>query len=178
MGARTHQALRDAESDLATARTIQIQNERLVAATRDFAELCELHRNLFQDVFAWAGVPRQIDFARGTGESFAPYALVERGAKNLFEGLAGEDHLRGLGRGSFIEKLAYYYNELNFLHPFRDGNGRTQRLFWSRVSFDAGWLLDWRPIHGEELNEVSRIAREDDDLGPLLDSLARCVVAR
>lgn len=52
--------------------------------------------------------------------------------------LANEDHLRALEREEFVTRLAYYYAELNAVHPFREGNGRTQRAFLGHIAAEAG----------------------------------------
>lgn len=86
--------------------------------------------------------------------------------------------MKGLPRTDFIESLADFYDQFNFIHPFRDGNGRVQRTFRSRFAYEAGWSLDWRPIHGENLDEVSRAAREDRNLSDLKEALSMCVSKR
>lgn len=68
----------------------------------------------------------------------------------------------------FVERLAYHYEKVNYIHPFREGNGRTQRIFWNRISLQAGWQLDWRPVHGEENHVAARAGSDQQDLGPLL----------
>ncbi|MHA3722950.1 Fic/DOC family protein [Leucobacter sp. HY1910] len=174
-GADTAEALAAIEVDLTVSRTIQLQTYNLVPGTRDLAELQALHQHIFQDLFDWAGRLRTIDMRRGQGQFFAPQAGLETNAFHVFTSLKDKKFLQGLGRASFVDELAVFYDQLNYIHPFREGNGRTQRLFWSRVAHDAGWVLDWRPIHGEELNEVSRAAREEGKLAALRDALAQCV---
>jgi cell filamentation protein len=56
----------------------------------------------------------------------------------------------GLRRPKFIELLAYYYGEINARHPFREGNGRTQRAFLRQLSAAAGWRLDWSALSKED----------------------------
>jgi cell filamentation protein, protein adenylyltransferase len=51
--------------------------------------------------------------------------------------------------------VPWLYGDINALHPFREGNGRTQRAFLSQLSFDAGWPLDWSGISAEENREAS-----------------------
>lgn len=53
------------------------------------------------------------------------------------------------------------------MHPFREGNGRTQRVFWNRVAADAGWQLDWRPVQGAVNDAACRAAAESRDFGPM-----------
>jgi cell filamentation protein len=45
---------------------------------------------------------------------------------------------------TFIERLSWFYGEINVLHPFRLGNGLTQRIFFEQLAIHAGYLLDWR----------------------------------
>lgn len=115
---------------------------------------------------------------RGDGEFFAPCRSLEPLLAQMCSSLYQTDNLKGLHLDQFIGELARFYDELNCIHPFREGNGRTQRLLWSRVTFDAGWILDGRPIHGNQLNRVSQIAREERDLQPLPRTLADCVTPR
>jgi cell filamentation protein len=63
--------------------------------------------------------------------------------------------------------LAYRGDAVNHIHPFREGNGRTQRVFWSQIAVDAGWRLDWRNVTGEVNDDACRIAAETERLrGP------------
>lgn len=57
-----------------------------------------------------------------------------------------EDYLFGLPRDTFIERLSWFYGEINVLHPFRLGNGLTQRIFFEQLAIHAGYLLDWRDV--------------------------------
>lgn len=175
VGAETFEQLATAESDLFHVRVLQLQDHDTVPPTRDADEIKGLHRHLFQDVYDWAGEYRTIDMRRGNGEHFAPWSHILYLVDNLALKLEEDRFLAGLSRADFVRKLTEYYDELNYIHPFREGNGRLQRTFWSRVAFYAGWVLDWRPIQGEELNETSRIARELGELEPLHEALNKCV---
>jgi cell filamentation protein len=54
-----------------------------------------------------------------------------------------------------------------YIHPFREGNSRVQRVFWNRIALAAGWQLDWRPVHGDVNDRASRAASDRQDLTPL-----------
>lgn len=82
-----------------------------------------------------------------------------------------------MGRERFVERLAHHYDALNYVHPFWEGNGRTQRVFWSRVARDAGWWLDWRLTGSERNDTASRVAAERGDLAPLRQMLDDVVTA-
>jgi cell filamentation protein len=54
--------------------------------------------------------------------------------------------LRSLERDAFIDRLTYYLGEVNAIHPFREGNGRTQRAFFEQLAYDAGFTLAWQHL--------------------------------
>ncbi|MES9097780.1 Fic family protein [Cutibacterium acnes] len=89
--------------------------------------------------------------------------------------LRADHELRGMSREQFIDRLAYHYDQFNYVHPFREGNGRTQRVFWNRVARDAGWQLDWREVHGATNDQASRAASEQQDFGPLREMFDQIV---
>lgn len=174
VGADSHVQLAQAESDLFHARITQLQDHKLVDPTRDAEEIKGLHKHLFQDVYDWAGEYRTIDMRRGTGDFFAICGSIPLLLDKTLSQLGRKNNLAGLDEKEFVESLSNFYDELNYIHPFREGNGRMQRTFWSRVAFSAGWVLDWRPIVGNELNESSRIAREERNMDPLRRALTKC----
>ncbi|WP_210403868.1 Fic family protein [Salinibacterium sp. UTAS2018] len=92
----------------------------------------------------------------------------ELAAAHCFQDLADDEHLRGLEREAFVERLAFHYEKINYVNPFREGNGRTQRVFWNRVALEAGWQLDWCPVHGEENHPAAPAGSDDDGLLPLI----------
>lgn len=165
-----------AEADLANARIIQLMDSASgsLPNSRDFQEISAIHFHLFQDMYEWAGKLRTIDMRRGDGDFFAPCAGLKANLDYLAIHLREKNFLNISDRTTFIRELASFYDLLNWIHPFREGNGRTQRLFWSRVSADAGWILDWRPIKNG-LNEASQRAREDRDFHMLYMLLEKTV---
>lgn len=90
------------------------------------------------------------------------------GTNDLQELMRIHLHLFQDVREEFVEQLAYHYEKINYVHPFREGNGRMQRIYWNRVALAAGWQLDWRPVHGEENHLAARAGSDQQDLGPLI----------
>jgi cell filamentation protein len=168
VGARTRGSLDDAEGSLSFARLVQLM-DRPPKPTGDLAELRAIHRHLFQDLYDWAGKIRTVDIRKNVAgaEFFLPSAMIERASVFAAGELHSDDALRGLDRARFIDRLAYHYDQVNYIHPFREGNGRVQRVFWNRVAVAAGWQLDWRPVHGDVNDCASRAASDQRDLGPL-----------
>lgn len=138
-----------------------------------------IHRHLFQDVYAWAGELRTVDIRKNVegAEFFLPVSMIERATGFAAEELRADDMLRGMGRHTLVERLAYHYDQFNYVHPFREGNGRAQRVFWNRTARDAGWQLDWRLVPGATNDAACRAASERRDFGPLRAMFDRIVTA-
>lgn len=169
LGLSSQDALNAAEADLTWARATQLPSRR-IRATNDLAELRAIHRHLFQDIYDWAGKIRTVDIRKNVpgAEFFVPVAMIERSAGFAAEALQDDDLLRGMPRERLVGRLAFHYDQFNYLHPFREGNGRTQRLFWSRVVRGAGYDLDWRGVGGATNNAACQAAGESQDLDPLI----------
>lgn len=169
VGARTRRELADAEADLTFARLAQLSDSPS-GGRGDLQELCEVHRHLFQDIYEWAGMLRTIDISKptGRGENFLLFSQIPQAAEFTARELTEESLLRGLDRANFVDRLAYHYDQLNYIHPFREGNGRAQRVLWNRVAAGAGWHLNWTRVTGEQNDSASRIAAEERDLMPLV----------
>jgi cell filamentation protein len=168
VGARARESLDDAEGSLSFARLVQLMGCP-PKPTGDLTELCAIHRHLFQDLYDWAGQIRIIDIRKNVegAEFFLPSGMIERASVFAAGELRSDNALRGLDRAHFIDRLAYHYDQVNYIHPFREGNGRVQRVFWNRIAVGAGWQLDWRPVHGDVNDRASRAASDQRDLGPL-----------
>ncbi|MCE7006178.1 Fic family protein [Kibdelosporangium philippinense] len=133
------------------------------------------HRHLFQDVFDWAGQFRTVDISKD-GARFAHYAFLDDQVSEVLARLEADDWLTGLSRERFVARLAFYYGEINARHPFREGNGRTQRAFLRQLSASAGWHLDWSELNKANNIEASRRNLVAADTSMLVDVLTRVVV--
>ncbi|WP_139412437.1 Fic/DOC family protein [Bartonella mastomydis] len=120
----------------------------------DLNHMKEIHRKLFGDVYEWAGKIRSIDITKG-GCLFAYHHQIENYAPKITQQLAKEQYLRGLDADEFSQRAGYYMGEINALHPFREGNGRTQREFMGQLAREAGYNIDWKGITREEMTKAS-----------------------
>lgn len=179
VGAVTRADLDTAEADLTAARAVELVHTP-VPATGDLGEFRAIHRHLFQDVYDWAGELRTVDLRKNVAgaEFFLPVSMIDRAGGFAAEELRQDGMLRGLDRERFVDRLSYHYDQWNYIHPFREGNGRTQRLFWNRVAADAGWNLDWRSVQGAVNDAASRAAAESRDFGPLRAMFDQIVTER
>jgi cell filamentation protein len=101
--------------------------------------------------------------------------FIEREAVKLFVRLERESFLTQLPESEFTERLAHYYSELNVIHPFRDGNGRVQRLYFEGLAINAGYEIHWQAITTIEWLEAN-IAAYHCQLSPLIDLFKRAIV--
>jgi cell filamentation protein len=163
-------ALRRAEADFTAVRIAQL-SRRPKPGRYDLAHLQALHRHIFQDIYEWAGELRTV--ALGRGRLFSLPRHLEADADELFSWLARADHLRGLDRDAFVDGLTELFADLNALHPFRDGNGRTQRALLGQLAVDAGHPIHWAAMDPAENVAASKAAHEGDNdaLRALVDRL-------
>ncbi len=174
VGATDEDSLAAAENDLCSARAA-ILREDLPPAEGTLEQLRRIHRFLFQDVYDWAGEIRTIDMGKGEGLPFQPLELFSIGVRYSEGVLRGDDLLKGLGREEFVKRLSVSYNNFNILHPFREGNGRTQRIFWEIIAREAGWHFDWGLIDKRTNDQASIAGMQRNDLRPLEDMFGRIV---
>jgi cell filamentation protein len=128
-----------------------------VTGSFDLAQLRAIHRYLFQDVFPWAGELRQVGMAKEGGFPFAPPMHIASALTEVFTKLRAENLLQGLDAAKFSLRAAYYLGEINAIHPFREGNGRTQREFLRQLAQQAGHAISWAGISQVE-NVAASIA--------------------
>lgn len=156
-GATTWDQLASDEAQLVHARALQL-SAAPVPFTADLIQLKRIHRHLFQDVYDWAGQIRTVDIAKPGSVPFLPASLIARGAEYTFEQLAQENLMARLDTDRFVDRLAFHYDQVNHLHPFREGNGRTQRIFFSQLAQHAGYRIDWARISGPANDDACRTA--------------------
>jgi fido (protein-threonine AMPylation protein) len=137
------------EADLVAARSRELSLAPLKGRF-DLAQLQAIHQYLFGDMYEWAGQLRTIDISKG-GHLFAHHAHIVSAATLIFRKRAEENRLAGLGHAAFSDRTAHYLGELNALHPFREGNGRSQREFVSHLAHAAGYYIAWEKVKEAEM---------------------------
>lgn len=163
VGARTWEDLRVIEDDLVEARAHQLL-ERPIEGTYDLAHIQAIHHQLFQDVYPWAGENRTVNIAKG--QPFAQHENIVPFTQHLAAEISRANRLHGTSSEQFAHQLANFYNQLNDIHPFREGNGRTQRTFWDQLAADAQKDIDWQKVHGRE-NDLASMEGRAGNLAPL-----------
>jgi fido (protein-threonine AMPylation protein) len=111
--------------------------ESLPSGRLSYSHFRAIHRHLFQDVYAWAGKVRTVRISKGESTFCYPEHIDQEMAK-LFKALRQTGHLRGTSPQDFAKQAAHFLAELNAIHPFREGNGRTQLTFLTLLADRAG----------------------------------------
>ena len=147
-------------------------------STFDFTHLRAIHRHLFQDVYAWAGEPRTVDMAKGRSR-FGSHVHIASYLTKTFVSLATE---RDFWRKSpatvdWAERFSHYLGELNAAHPFREGNGRVQRLFIGLLAQEHGFEIRWDRMTAHEMVSAS-IASFDGDAEPLKSLIQKQLIGK
>ena len=139
----------------------------------DKAHFIYIHKFLFEDIYPFAGKFRTENISKGNF-TFANWEYIETELDRLLEELKSDNYLENLDKKSFSKKLAYYLSELNVLHPFREGNGRTIREFIRQLAYKNGYLIDLTKSTPKEFFDASiRSVYETDKLE---DVIFKCLV--
>lgn len=113
----------------------------------DLNYLCSIHSSLFGDLFEWAGRHRDVElYAAGADLTYCLVDEMQARLDELFADLEVNNWLQGLDEWDFASALARVWGRLTYVHPFRDGNTRTQSFFVSRLAIAAGHPIDWDRI--------------------------------
>lgn len=176
LGATSAEEFHELEAQIVFANELELEATS-IPRTNDLDEVLLIHKQLFKGVYDWAGKIRTVDIKKNAdgAEFFLVVSKITSAAEYVFTEFTKEHYLRDLHKDEFIKRLAHYYDQLNYIHPFREGNGRTQRVFWSRVARDAGYEINWDAIVGNENDEASRLAAENMDLSGLETMFERIV---
>lgn len=148
--------------------------EALPEGNLDFAHYRALHRHFFQDVYDWAGEARTIRTGKGSNWFCYPEYITPE-AEKLFAQLEEREYLADLPtKDAFAEGAAWFLAEINAIHPFREGNGRTQLVFLTMLARNAGYELDEAQLQpGLFLDAI--ILSFDGDLAPLVSEIRRMI---
>ena len=160
LGITDADALRTAEREIAAVRIFEAE-QTPIRGKLDFKHLCSLHRHIFGDIFEWAGKLRTVNISKGN--PFCNSDVLDIYGSELFGKLKTELYLLDTPAERVTERLAHYLSEINVMHPFREGNGRTQRMFIEYLALVAGYRVDFTNVTAAEMIEASVRAFDRDE---------------
>lgn len=159
------------ETKITAAKLLSLRRK---GVTGDFSvkHFKQIHYTLFEDIYPFAGEFRTENIAKGSFR-FAEWEYIEEQCNILLERLQKENTLQGLNKRVFVGRLSFYMAELNVLHPFREGNGRTIREFIRQLALKNGYTLNLTKVDAKTILEACMISVVD--LNPLEDLLEYCM---
>lgn len=138
----------------------------------DIYHFIGIHRFLFEDIYPFAGLFRNENISKGNFR-FAEFKFIESELVKILYQLKSDSFLLGLDKNEFSKKLSYYMSELNVLHPFREGNGRTIREFIRQLAYNNGYLLNFKYVKSKDI--LNACIKSVIDVKDLEDILYKCL---
>jgi cell filamentation protein len=143
---------------------------------KDSNALLEIHHFLFQDVYEWAGKVRTVNISKD-GKPFFSGERFNMGFKYIDNLISEYSVLNKKHRKEIANKLAEILDTVNYLHPFREGNGRTQREFLRMLALDKGLTLNLNPPDNKDVYERYMKGTINSDLSVLNDLIFELIEA-
>jgi fido (protein-threonine AMPylation protein) len=163
--------LKKAEYRVTIERMTQATTLRVAPGAQGYRQL---HAHIFQDVYDWAGETRSVDISK-PGAFFARAQFIARELDRRFEIFAGGGPLKGTDPKIFADRVAEHLVELNAIHPFREGNGRTMRAHLQHLARDAGQDLALHRIDPAKWIAASITGMQTTDHRPMRDVVLEAI---
>lgn len=157
---RDRRSLFEAEKKITFARLEKLA-ETPISGNFDFKHLKAIHKYIFQDIYEWAGEERTVEI--GKGNLFCTVACIQDYARAVFNKYYPQCYSAKDDVSNFLRVFADNYGDLNALHPFREGNGRTQREFARLVCLKCGYDFDLSCTTHKEMLAASRLSFNKGD---------------
>lgn len=116
----------------------------------DFSHYKAIHKYLFNELYVWAGEIRTVNMSK-KGTNFVDANEIESVADACFKRLKDKNYFQNQQFNDFIDDIVDFYCTTNMLHPFREGNGRTQRVFITQLIQFNGYSINFDRIDTDEL---------------------------
>lgn len=169
--------LAESESELSHLAEAEIQSTP-ISGNFDLPHLQEINRRLLGSIYPWAGKLRTVRISKD-GSVFAYPENIKSFLDQLFKELQRENYLKDMPCETFICRIAYYLGELNAAHPFREGNGRTSRIFIFQLAHQAGYEIHFDKADPKEMIAASIASFRGDNtrMENLLSKITVCTCA-
>lgn len=151
---KNEKLLQKYEAKITAAKLLSLR-QKGITGNFDVKHFISIHTYLFEDIYPFAGKLRTEDISKGVF-SFAHWEYIDSELERLLKELKDENYLIGSDKTKLAKRLAYYISEINVLHPFREGNGRTTREFIRQLALKNGYQLNLKKVLPGEMLEASK----------------------
>lgn len=162
--------LEETEQEFVTLRSLQ----PIPTGNFDLPHLQSIHHHLFQDIYDWAGEIRTVEINKG-GSQFLFRQYIETGMADVHKRLVDANYLQRQMPDNFARNAAEIVGDINYVHPFREGNGRTQLQYLKQLGERAGHEVDLRQLEPATWQAAS-IAAFDTTYEPMADCIDAALV--
>ena len=162
--------LKEAEEEITAIKQMQLLKEP-IRGNFSKTHLIKIHKFIFEDIYSFAGRIRRESISKAE-TVFYPPELIDRELDKLFEKIKSNNFLNETDTQKKLDNLAYVMAELNIIHPFREGNGRTIREFVRVMAKHIGININWGNINKEDLLRAS--IQSVDNYKILINILKKC----
>ena len=145
-----------------TVSIIATLDEHPIVGNFDLDHLMAIHKRLFSQIYSWAGKLRTVEITKDDTR-FAPVAYLRQAANEIFSELKSEEYLDNLDDQTYAKCFTHYYSEVNLLHPFREGNGRAERVLFSLLTKRSGRHVAWDIMDPDEAVRANIAAYHGDE---------------
>jgi len=161
-----YNVLQSFESISASTRLGELKDKPITI--KDTNTLLEIHHYLFQDLYAWAGKIRTVEISKQGKQFFATNRFRE--AFIYIDSLIADYRkIEGADTKGIAYFLAIILDSINYLHPFREGNGRTQREFVRILALEKGFEIDLNPPDNPDVYDRYMTGTIEGDIQKLQD---------
>lgn len=168
---RDNKILKTAEEEITLIKQMELLKNP-IKGNFSKAHLMNIHKFIFEDIYSFAGKIRQEQISKAD-TMFYPPNLIDRELDKVFAKIKEENMLKETDKEKIFDNLAYVMAELNIIHPFREGNGRSIREFIRLMAKRMGYDLNWGNVDRKEILEASIMSV--DDYKVLIRTLESCV---
>ena len=170
---KDEKTLFEAEKKLTLIRLQELQDSPIIG-NFDYKHLKDIHHYIFQDLYNWAGELRTVEI--GKGNLFCTTEFLVSYGESVLDNYFKSCYKKRNDFKEFIKVFSSNYADLNALHPFREGNGRTQREFARLICLKCGYIFDLSKTNHKEMLEASILSFNNADNSKLEDIFLKSVI--
>lgn len=163
------------ESGAVTKRLQELYNNPI--KIKGIENLFDIHKHLFQDIYIWAGKKRVVEISKD-GKQFFPTTHFDNASSYINSLIADYKKIRKNRRKELAEKLAEILDNVNYFHPFREGNGRAQREFLRLLALEKGLILNLNPPDNKSVFERYMKGTIESDLEILKELIFELIASK
>ena len=148
LGIRDEKRLSEVEAQITFAKAVMLE-ETPIDNDYGFEHFKKIHEFLLCDLYEWAGQVRTVDILKKRTK-FLDAASIESIGTKCFAKVK-DGYFENLSFDEFVKRIAEFYNDVNYIHPFREGNGRTQRIYFAQLIRHYGYDINFADVDTDEL---------------------------